>query len=184
MFPTRLCSFVFRLYSFVPPGMSFPLGSCNSFVLVCTRLYSFVFRLYSLVPLGMLFSLSICIPFVFVCTLTPFGEYNTIRRREEYKSTKMRKCDPSIVLGARWPNGITTARPLQRHRCARQAKERGRACVRGCVCVCLLKRSVFISPHCQRRGSNTETDLRSDATSKPKGGAIIQTNMNNDLISR
>ena len=69
-------------------------------------------RLYSFVPLGMSFPFGFCIPFVPVCTLTPFGEYNTIRRREEYKSTKESKCAPSIVLGARWPNGITTARAV------------------------------------------------------------------------
>ena len=108
--PTRLFSFVLRLYSSVPPGMSLPSGFCTPFVLVCiplvlvctawhvvplgflysvcTRLYSFVFRLYSFVPPGMLFPQNICIPFVFVCTLTPFSEYNTIRRREGYKSTK------------------------------------------------------------------------------------------------
>ena len=98
VFVLRVYSFVFRLYSFVPPGMSFPLGFCTPSVLVCTRLYSVCIRF---VPPGMLFPISICIPFVFVCTLTPFGEYNTIRGREEYKSTKTCKCAPSIVLGAR-----------------------------------------------------------------------------------
>ena len=137
---TRLYSACTRLYRLAcrPPRFLYS---------VCTRLYPFVFRLYSFVPPGMLFRRSICIPFVSVCTLTPFGEYNTIRRREEYKSIKMRKCDPSIVLGARWPNGITTARAAAAAPVRPRGKGKGarlRACVR--MCVCLLMRSVFYLP--------------------------------------
>ena len=109
VFPTRLFSFVLRLYSLYRLGCRSP----TVFVLrlyrlysACTRLYRlacrppwvFVLRLYSSVLVcinlysfvqpGLLFPLSICIPFVFVCTLTPFCEYNTIRRREAYKSTE------------------------------------------------------------------------------------------------
>ena len=70
--PTRLFSFVLRLYSFVPPGMSFRSGFCTPFVLVCIPLvlvctawhvappWVFVLRLYS--------SVLVCIPLVFVCT--------------------------------------------------------------------------------------------------------------------
>ena len=101
--------FVFRLY---PVCAARDVSSLGLLCSVCTPLYSCVLRLYSFVPLGMSFPLSFCIPFVPVCTLTPFGEYNTIRRREEYKSTKACKCAPSIVLGARWPNGITAARAV------------------------------------------------------------------------
>ena len=106
---TRLYSFVPRLYSVCTARDVSSLRFLNS---VCTPLYSCVLRLYSLVPLGMSFPSGFCHPFVFVCTLTPFGEYNTIRRREEYKSTKAYKSAPSIVLDARWPNGITTARAV------------------------------------------------------------------------
>ena len=106
-------SFVPRLYSVCIPFVSFgtlvPLGFCFS---LCTPLYSCVLRLYSFVPLGMPFPLSFCTPFVFVCTPTPFGEYNTIKKREEYKSTKACKFAPSIVLVARWPSGINTARAV------------------------------------------------------------------------
>ena len=91
---TRLYSFVLRLYS------------------VCTPLYSCLLRLYSFVPLVMSFPSGFCTPFAFVCTLTPFCEYHTFKKREEYKSTKACKYAPSIVLGARWPNGITTARAV------------------------------------------------------------------------
>ena len=105
----RLYSFVLRLYPVCTARDVSSLGFLYSF---CIPLYSCVLRLYSFVPLGMSFPLSFCIPFVPVCTLTPFGEYNTIRRREEYKSTKACKCAPSIVLGARWPNGITTTRAV------------------------------------------------------------------------
>ena len=93
---------------FVPLGMLAPSGCCTPFVLlcirvcsVCTFLYRSGFRFPKVVVLRLY-------PFV----LTPFGEYNTIRRREEYKSTKVCKCAPSIVLGARWPNGITAARAV------------------------------------------------------------------------
>ena len=83
-----------------------PLGPLIHEFVDSLRLYSFVLRLYSFRPSEMLFPLGFCIPFVAVCILTPFGEYNTISKREEYKSTKVRKCDSSIVLGARWPNGM------------------------------------------------------------------------------
>ena len=79
---------------------------------VCTPLYLCVLRLYSFVPLVMSFPSSFCTPFAFVCTLTPFGQYHTIKKREEYKNTKACKYAPSIVLGARWPNKITTARAV------------------------------------------------------------------------
>ena len=101
--------FVLRLYSLCTARHVSSLRFLYSF---CIPLYSCVLRLYSFVPIGMSFPMSFCIPFVPVCTLTPFGEYNTIRRREEYKSTKACKCAPSIVLGARWPNGITAARAV------------------------------------------------------------------------
>ena len=104
-----LCSvctpFVINLY---PVCAARDVSSLGLLCSVCTPLYSCVLRLYSFVPLGMSFPLSVCTPFV----LTPFGEYNTIRRREEYKITKACKCAPSIVLGARWPNGITAARAV------------------------------------------------------------------------
>ena len=83
----RLCALVLRLYPVCTP---FVPCLCRS---DCRSPEVFVIRLY---------------PFV----LTPFGGYNTIRRREEYKSTKACKCAPSIVLGALWPNGITAARAV------------------------------------------------------------------------
>ena len=70
------------------------------------RLDSSVRRLKSFMPSEMLFPLGFCAPFVAVCILTPFGEYNTISKREECKNTKVRECDSSIVLGARWPNAM------------------------------------------------------------------------------
>ena len=63
------------------------------------------------------------------------------------KVKKMRKCDPSIVLGARWPNRITTARAAAAAPVRPTGKGKGarlRACVR--LCVCLLMRSVFYLP--------------------------------------
>ena len=68
------------------------------------------------------------------------------------RSTKVqnvRNCDPSIVLGARWPNGITTARAAAAAPVRPTDKGKGarlRACVRVCVCVCLLKRSAIYFP--------------------------------------
>ena len=129
-----------RLCSAVPPGMSFPSVFCSSSVLVCTRVYSVCIRLYRL---GCRFPTSICTPFVFVCTLTPFGEYNTIGRQEEYKSTKACKRAPSIVLGARWPNGIIAARAIAAAPVRPTSRGKG---ARLPVCVSLLKRSVFYFP--------------------------------------
>ena len=108
-----LCSvctpFVLRLY---PVCTARDVSSLGFLYSVCIPLYSCVLRLYWFVLLGTSLPTSCCTPFVPVCTLTPFCEYNTIRRREEYKSAKESKCAPSIVLGARWPNGITTARAV------------------------------------------------------------------------
>ena len=84
----RLYSFVLRLY---PICTSRDVSSLGFLYSVCIPLYSCVLRLYSFVPLGMSFPTGFCTPFVPVCTLTPFGEYNTIRRREEYKTTKLQK---------------------------------------------------------------------------------------------
>ena len=128
-FPLGCCtSFVFRLYSFVPPGMSFPLGFCAPSVLVCTRWYSVCIRLYRL---------GCCFPEVFVFRLYSFvlsPRFANIILLGDGRSTKvkMRKCDPSIVLGARWPNGITTARATGAP--DRQRKGGALACVRAYVC--------------------------------------------------
>ncbi len=107
-------------------------------------------RLKSVRPSEMLFPLGFCTPFVAVCILTPFGEYNTISKREEYKSTKVRKCDSSIVLGARWPNGITTARAAAAAAAPVRPTGTGqgaplRACVRICVCVFTIAFGVLSS---------------------------------------
>ena len=119
---SSLGSLCFRLYSFV--------FVCASFVLVCTArdvvshwfLYSVCTRLYS----------------------HPFGEYNIIRRREEYKSTKACKCSPSIVLGARWPNGITTARAVAAAQVRPTSQGKG-ARLSACVCVCVFTKAfVFL----------------------------------------
>ena len=101
--------------------------------------------MYSFVPPGLSFPSSICFPFVFVCTLTPFGEYNNIRKREEYKSTEACKCAPGIALGARWPNGNTTARAVAAAPVRPTSKGKGMR-LRVCVCVCLLTRSFFYLP--------------------------------------
>ena len=123
LFPVHGRRWEIRLCSSVAPRMSFPSGFCSSSVLVCTRFT----------------------PFVFVCTLTPFGEYNNIRRREEYKSTKACKCAPSIVVGARWPNGITTARAAAAAMVRPTSKGKG-AHLRACVCVCVFTKafSLFV----------------------------------------
>ena len=169
VFVLRLYSFVFRLYSFVPPGMPFPLSFCTPSVLVCTRLYSVCIRLYRL---------GCCFPRVFVFRLYSFvlsPRLANIILLGDGRSTKVQKC-ANVIQALYWvPVGQTGSlrhAPLPRHRCARQAKERGRACVRACVFVCAFTKAFvfFIFPHYQRRGSNTETDLKSDAVSKSKGG--------------
>ena len=72
--------FVLRLY---PVCAARDVSSLGLLCSVCTPLYSCVLRLYSFVPLGMSFPRSVCTPFLRVCTLTPFCEYNSIRKREE-----------------------------------------------------------------------------------------------------
>ena len=131
VFVLRLYSFVFRLYSFVPPGMSFPLGFCTPSVLVCTRLYSVCICLYRL---------GCCFPLVFVFSLYSFvlsprlANIILLGDGRNTKVQKMRKCDPSIVLGARWPNGITTARAVAAAPVRPTSKGKG-ARLRMCVCV-------------------------------------------------
>ncbi len=127
--------FVLRLY---PICTARDFSSFGFLYSVCIPLYSCVLRLYWFVPLGTSF------PKVVVFHLYPFvlsprlANIILLGDGRSTKVQKMRKCDPSIVLGARWLNGITTARAVAAAPVRPTGKgwwARLRACVRICVCV-------------------------------------------------